>query len=368
MREHRAELRSDNATHLSTFTTGGSTGEPLIFDLGKLRVASRVACRQRVAHWWGVGIGDPEIAVWGSPIELSRQDRIRRLRDWLLSTTLLSAYEMNDATMSTYVDILASGRYRHIFAYPSSLYALCAHARRQGKDLRKAGVTVAFVTSEVLLDYQRSVISETLGCPVANGYGGRDSGFISHECPQGGMHTMADAILVEILDDDGNRLPDGELGQIVVTDLYSQEAPFLRYVTGDMGVSSSRRCPCGRPLPVLAHIEGRANDCVVTSDGRVMHGQSLISRLMEIEGIEQFRIRQTRVDGFHLQLVCSERYQRTVAEERIRNGWNQVLRVSAVVTFEYLSRIPAEPRGKFRHIVCDVPIDSRGLASVPTTS
>jgi phenylacetate-CoA ligase len=74
IRAHRAELRSETATHLSPFTTGGSTGEPLVFDLGKKRVASRVACRQRVARWWGLSIGDPEIALWGSSVELSRQD------------------------------------------------------------------------------------------------------------------------------------------------------------------------------------------------------------------------------------------------------------------------------------------------------
>src|SRR5204863_3581108 len=74
IRAHRSELRSDTAERLSPFTTGGSTGEPLIFDLGKQRVASRVACRQRVARWWGVTVGDPEISLWGSPIELTRQD------------------------------------------------------------------------------------------------------------------------------------------------------------------------------------------------------------------------------------------------------------------------------------------------------
>src|SRR5262245_25706115 len=47
VRANRATLRSDIAGTLSPFTTGGSTGEPLIFDIAKRRVASRVACRQR---------------------------------------------------------------------------------------------------------------------------------------------------------------------------------------------------------------------------------------------------------------------------------------------------------------------------------
>src|SRR5581483_8572864 len=62
VRKYRQQLRSEIAGHLARFTTGGSTGEPLIFDLAKRRIASRVACRQRVSRWWGVSVGDPEIA------------------------------------------------------------------------------------------------------------------------------------------------------------------------------------------------------------------------------------------------------------------------------------------------------------------
>ena len=125
IRTYRAELRSDIAGKLSSFATGGSTGDPLIFDIGKRRVASRVACRQRISRWWGVTIGDPEIALWGSPIEVGRQDWVRRQRDRLLGSLLLSAFEMNEETMSHYLDILEQGSYRQIFAYPSAIYFLC---------------------------------------------------------------------------------------------------------------------------------------------------------------------------------------------------------------------------------------------------
>ena len=63
IRKNRKALRSDIAGKLSSFTTGGSTGEPLIFDLAQRRVASRVACRQRTSRWWGVSVGDPELAI-----------------------------------------------------------------------------------------------------------------------------------------------------------------------------------------------------------------------------------------------------------------------------------------------------------------
>src|ERR1035438_230365 len=99
IRANRASLRSELAGKLASFTTGGSTGQPLIFDISKRRTAARVACRQRVARWWGLSVGDPEFALWGSPVELTHQDWLRGLRDTLLGTRLLSAFEMNETTM-----------------------------------------------------------------------------------------------------------------------------------------------------------------------------------------------------------------------------------------------------------------------------
>ena len=365
IREHRSELRSETAKRLSVFTTGGSTGEPLIFDLGKRRIASRVACRQRVARWWGVGLGDPEIALWGSPVELSRQDWIRALRDRLMATRLLSAFEMNDARITEYLDVVERQGCRQLFGYPSAIYLLCLQAQKEGRNLRGLGVDVVFVTGEVLFPHQRELISQTLNCAVANGYGGRDSGFIAHECPQGGMHVLTDAIVLEIVDPAGRSVPPGEPGEIVVTDLYSEDAPFIRYATGDIGVASSRACACGRALPLLEHIEGRSNDLVVAPDGRLINALALVYPLRDIEGIEQYRIAQKQLEWFHVQMTCNGQFQKE-GEDRIRAGWTELLRAPVRVTFEYLPRIPPDPRGKFRHVVSDVPASDRAMRETST--
>lgn len=354
VRANDASLRSTAAGALSRFTTGGSTGEPLIFHLSKRRIASRVACRQRVARWWGLSVGDPEIALWGSPIELTAQDWIRSLRDRLMRTRLLSAFEMNESTISRYLDVLEREGCRQLFGYPSAVHLLCLQARKEKRDLRRAGVRAVFVTGETLFPHQREAISETLNCPVADGYGGRDSGFIAHECPQGGMHLMADAVVTEIVDEAGLPLPPGQAGQIVVTDLYSHEYPFIRYATGDIGVASTARCGCGRALPLLERIEGRSNDSIIAPDGRHINSLALAYPLREVEGVVQYQIRQKTVDRFEVRWVVSDAL-RPAAEEQIRDKWSRLLRTSVRVDFEYVKSIPSGHRGKFRHVVSDVP-------------
>jgi phenylacetate-CoA ligase len=353
IRENREELRSRAARNLATFSTGGSTGEPLIFDIGKRRVAARVACRQRVSKWWGISLGDSELALWGSPIEVGKQQFLRDLRDRLLATRLLSAFEMNEPTMTEYLDIIERARYKSIFAYPSAIYLLSLQARKQGRDLRQLGVKVIFVTGEVLFPYQRELIAATFNCPVANWYGGRDSGCIANECPQGGMHILADSAIVEAVDAEGRPVPPGTAGEIAVTDLYSEEAPFIRYLTGDIGAISTSRCSCGRALPLLERIEGRSNDLVLAPDGRLINSLALVYPVREIEGIDQYRITQKRTDRFHVEIVRNERFPAD-GEERIRRGWTQLLRAPLHVTFEYLPALAPERSGKFRHVVSEL--------------
>jgi phenylacetate-CoA ligase len=62
IRANIESLRAVNAGKLERFTTGGSSGEPLVFYRGKERVSHDVAAKWRATRWWHVDIGDPEIA------------------------------------------------------------------------------------------------------------------------------------------------------------------------------------------------------------------------------------------------------------------------------------------------------------------
>ena len=99
-------------------------------------------------------------------------------------------------------------------------------------------------------DHQREKIEQEFACPVVNGYGGRNAGFIADQCPSGNMHIAAEDIIVEIINNQREVLPIGKTGEIVVTHLATRDFPFIRYRTGDIGVLSDRCCSCGRGLPI----------------------------------------------------------------------------------------------------------------------
>ena len=353
IRANTDRLKAKNAQGLARFNTGGSSGEPLIFYLGNERVSHDVAAKWRATRWWDVDIGDPEIVVWGSPIELGTQDKARMIRDHVMRTKLISAFEMSEEKLDIFLREIRTMRPKMLFGYPSALSHIARHANAKGVRMDDLGIRVAFTTSERLYDEQRQQIAKTFACRVANGYGGRDSGFIAHECPSGGMHITAEDLIVEIIDSEGKVLPPGQSGEIVITHLATKDFPFIRYRTGDIGILDENACPCGRVLPLLKEIQGRTTDFVVAQDGTVMHGLALIYILRDLPGIKAFKIIQESLDQTRVLLATDREFDEQNCV-KIITGFKQRLGESVKIEIERVPEIPKETSGKFRYIVSKV--------------
>lgn len=361
IRAHTEALKSERALGLARFNTGGSSGEPLIFFIGNERVSHDVAAKWRATRWWGVDIGDPEIVLWGSPIELSSQDRMRQWRDAVMRTRLLPAFEMSPVRVAGFIAEIRAMRPKMLFGYPSAFAHIARHAEEHGIRLDDLGIRVAFVTSERLYPHQRELIERVFACPVANGYGGRDAGFIAHQCPAGGMHLTHEDIIVEIVDAAGRVLSPGESGEIVVTHLATRDFPFIRYRTGDIGVLDDQPCACGRTLPLLKSIEGRSTDFLVAKNGTVMHGLSLIYIVRDLPGVRQFKIVQESLSLTRILLVTDASFDAQCLPA-IVSGAQARLGEDVDIEIERVDGIPPEKSGKYRYVVSRVDPNTLGHA------
>jgi phenylacetate-CoA ligase len=350
IRLHADRLKAEGHGPITRYNTGGSSGEPLIFYIGKNRKSHDVAAKWRATRWWGVDIGDTEAVIWGSPIEHGAQDRVRQLRDKLMRSTLLPAFEMSEQRLDDFVSWIRRRRPSMLFGYPSALAYIARHAEARGVPLNAAGVKVAFVTSERLYDDQRTAIMRSFGCPVANGYGSRDAGFIAHECPEGALHISAEDIVVEILDADGKPVAPGNSGEIVVTHLATEDFPFLRYRTGDIGAIGVDRCKCGRGLPVLTSLQGRSTDFVIAADGTVMHGLALIYVLRNLPGIQAFKVTQETRTLTRVDIVPASQIDEALVATIVQ-GIRQRLGATVEVQVNSVESIAPEASGKYRYVV-----------------
>jgi phenylacetate-CoA ligase len=350
IREHNDALKAAGAGRLKRYNTGGSTGEPLVFYMGIDRISHDVAAKWRATRWWGVDIGDPEIVLWGSPIELGSQDRVKQVRDALFRTRLLPAFEMSDARMDEFVATVARVRPRMLFGYPSALSLLAAHARRRGTVFPRSRLKVSFTTGETLYPADRESIEAVFGAPVANGYGSRDAGFLAHACPAGSLHVMAEHVVLELVDEDGREVSDGQPGEVVVTHLGTGDFPFVRYRTGDMAVRGSGRCACGRGLPTLQTVMGRSTDIIRTRAGVAMHALALIYEVRDDPDVRAFKFVQEADLSIDLQIVAgpglTEQREREIVQRLVRRvGSDTPLRLRRVES------IPPEKSGKYRYVV-----------------
>jgi phenylacetate-CoA ligase len=339
---------------LHRYNTGGSSGEPLIFYFDRRRQAYDAAARALTHRWWGIDIGDKELYLWGSPLEITKQDRIKNLRDRLTNQLLLSAFDLSEKVVPEFVEEINKFKPKSIFGYPSTIALFCEFASKQRFDLKSIGVEVVFSTAEVLYDHQKEMISNTFGgVPVADGYGSREGGFISHECPEGFMHVMDQNIIVEYLRGDKPVGP-GEDGEIVVTHLDNWAMPFIRYRTGDVAQFDTRKCKCGRNLSIMKKIQGRTTDFIVSPDGRWQHGLSLVYVVRDIPGVAEFKIIQEAVDDIKVLLKIHETLFPEKGKSQIIEGFKKRMGQGVNIDIEMVDEIKKDASGKYRYVVSKI--------------
>ena len=331
------------------YSTGGSSGEPLLFHVDRRRQGYDQAARIRTHRWFDVDIGDREIFIWGSPVEFDRTDRLKRMRDALFNQRLLDAFQLSPERMDKYLNFIERFDPACLFGYPSSLSLLADHARETGRRLDLRALRAVFVTGEVCFPHHRETIAPFYGVPVADGYGSRDAGFIAHECPEGELHITAENVVVEIVKD-GRPAPAGEIGEIVVTHLDAYAMPFIRYLTGDVGRLKTGRCACGRGLPLMDVVQGRQTDFLYLPDGTIKHALSVIYPLRELPEIRQFRI--TQHDNYDLTVdVVNANGESCATRHAVLQGLRTVLGDQVDVNVSLVDHIATTDSGKHRYVV-----------------
>ena len=333
---------------LIRYSTGGSTGEPLVFFTDKHRESCLNAQKLRARSWFGVQPGDRQVDFWGSPIELSRQNRLRQLKDrWLLNQVVLSASNLTAARIDDYLAFLRRFRPRLIYGYPTVIYRIASRMLEEPGGRKKLRPRLIACTSEMLLPHMRTAIEQAFGCPVANEYGSRDGGMIAHECPEGNLHIFGEQVVVEVDQPDANGI-----GDLLVTNLDGYGMPFLRYRIGDRGALSDEPCPCGRPLPLLRELQGRANDFLIGRDGRMIHSSTANYVLREIPALRQYQLRQRADHHFDLHMVLHRPLTET-ERTRIRDGLLRVVDEPVQVNLIEQDSIAPEKSGKYRWVISE---------------
>ena len=150
-----------------------------------------------------------------------------------------------------------------------------------------------------------------------NVYDSWEFGNIAWECPHHeGLHINSDRMIVEIVKD-GMAVND-IVGEVVITDLYNEAMPFIRYATGDIAQLATSACNCGRTFPTLKNIVGRQSERLLLSDGsEVMATLPINALLKNINGIREYQVIQRKIGELCVAVVADKDFSET-EEKKIR--------------------------------------------------
>jgi len=218
---------------------------------------------------------------------------------WLMKHTVVDSLEPPEV----HIRAINTKKPRYLSTYPSTIRNICITAREKGITMHQPQVIL--VSGEVVDPPLRDLVRRTFGVNPLDVYGSTEIGYAAAECARHeGMHVFSWKVMVELLDEDGQEVPAGQTGRVVVTDLFTRATPIIRYDgLGDYAVRKGEPCSCGSGLPLLARVEGRVVDTVVLPDGQTVHPYNLTLALEDTPYLSKFQIRQERPDYVRVLLV-----------------------------------------------------------------
>lgn len=215
---------------------------------------------------------------------------------------------------------------------------------------------IIFSAGELLDRRRRELINSTFQVDTFDWYGSVESGYdVAWECSQHqGYHINIDAAVIEFVRD-GENVAVGEEGEIVFTGLFNYAMPLIRFNVEDVGIPSDERCPCGRELPLMKVVGGRAEDYIVLPSGRILSPLTIwdTAAFPHLEGVSRFRIIQEKRDEFTVLLALLEGYDEDVVVQ-FEEGLKRVLKEDVKVKINVLEAIPRDRSGKLRRIISKV--------------
>lgn len=345
---HEAFIADDAPRRRFVDQTSGTSGSPLAVHSSREALRLWFALLEaRNRRWHGVSRHDRWAILGGQMV--ARAGRTRPpywVRNPALHQLYLSSHNLSASTTGDYARMLRRFAPTHVVAYPSAAAHLARVGLDAGWNAHRPRVFIA--NAEPVTECQREVIEAYFGCPVRETYGMAEMVAAASECEAGTLHFMSDAGVVEALDPADRPVPSGEVGRLVFTGLVNQTMPLVRYDIGDRGrvPHQGDPCPCGRSLPVLEPIEGRAQDMLATpSGGRQFWNNPVFYGLPVIEA----QVIQERMDRIRVLVVPASGYGPAAAATisgRLRDRLGDVR-----VEVESRDEIERGPNGKFRPVI-----------------
>lgn len=325
--------------------TSGSTGTPFKMVMDRYKHCRWIAGNKVFRS--NVGVRSHEKTVFIS--ETVQDKKIPMERQDKDNVYYLSCKYFDESSLTELLNYLMKNEVRTLTSLASLLDKI-SHFVDEGKAPEWKGDFIAvFSVSEPLKESTRRIISEYFKCPVYVLYANEENGVLGVEDGTSfGCRANEVDFYFEVLKMNSDEpVEEGELGRLIITDLFNKAFPVIRYENGDL--VSVKRNDNGKLY--ISKIAGRKTDALYTTDGKMVHYFNSISFLEPFMDIKQFQLIQYDYHHFKWVLNTTNRGY----EEMIIKESKALFGEDSEWEFEYVDDMPKLRSGKVRMTVCLIP-------------
>ncbi|KON26551.1 hypothetical protein AC481_06970 [miscellaneous Crenarchaeota group archaeon SMTZ-80] len=332
--------------------TSGTTGSPMFFFVDKKSYSVNRAYTWRYWNWAEFNFDDKRISLQGRKI--IHRERIKPpfwMNNKWDKQLIFSTYHLSEDVMPYFVEKLLKFSPQAIDAYPSAIYVL---AKYMDENNIKHKMKAVFTSSETLYPIQREIVERVFQCKIFDKYGLSEMFFVATECEQHkGLHLNMEYVITQVLDKKDEPLSPGKEGRVVCTGLENFSMPLIRYDTGDVSNILPQKCPCRREFPLIDPVTTKAEDQILTPEGKYISGSLLTFPFKPMTNIKKSQIIQEDINTVRVKIVKNGKYCEENSRQLIER-MKKCLGKSIEIKLEFVNDICRTENGKYRWVISNV--------------
>ena len=343
--------RNINLNNCVKHVTSGSTGLPLTLFFSEEDAQYAGASYERVRMGNGSRLLRDILLCTGDFNHIPKSKSKRWYQHFgMLRREGLNVFEPLDAQ----IQVLQKVEPDVIWGYPSAIGLLAKEI--QEKNIEKVGPRLIFTASEVLAPKTRDLINSVFNVDLFDVYGAWETGCMAWECGEhAGYHRNMDTVLMEFVDENGERVDAGKRGKVVVTNLHSYAMPIIRYDLGDFAIPTDEECSCGMGGYLVSMIEGRDGDFVKVPSGRIFSPTVFEFFMERFSEITQYQIIQEKEDRITIKMVMDQTFSENTVY-RIETELKDILGNNVLIEPKIVKEIHREKSGKRRSVLSKIKV------------
>ena len=342
------KLLAENKMPGQCYSSSGSTGTPTQIYLSKETHRKWSALYEaRVRNWAGVNFLDARAMIGGRRVLPTSKMKPPYYRfNSAEKQAYFSAYHISKETVVDYVNGLILTKSEYLVGYAMSIYLLASYINQM--NLKAPKLRAVLTSSEKLTMAMRLEIENAFQCKAYDGYSGVEACGLISENDDGKLLFSPDSGIMELVDENGNYVKNGEPGEVIATGFLNYDQPLIRYRIGDtVSLYENQDTNSNCHMPIVKEINGRVEDVLVGVKGQKMvrfHGI-----FVDIPSIKMAQIVQHRINLIEIKLVTNSCYHKKHEKVMIDRIQSQLGKIN--VKFTYINEIERTKNGKFRAVI-----------------